>query len=133
MRKSNALDDIHASHFAALPNDALEGLAQILNASEAAGQLPSQSVTNKMAYLLKPDGGDRPIGIMARMVRLWERIRLPNMKRWLATVHREYDFAHAGCTAEGYVWLQMLEDEALGSGSGPLAVGIATILPDIVK
>ena len=82
--------------------------------------------------LPKPDGGDRPIVIMAGLVRIRERSRLPQMKKWLSSVVRTYDFAQAGCTAEGTVWLQLLEVEALGDVDGPSAPAIVAILSDLV-
>eukprot|EP00973_Karenia_brevis_P085011 11797564-Karenia_brevis.AAC.1 len=51
-----------------------------------------------LLYFLIPklDGGNRPIGIMASLVRLWERLRKPVMAEWLRAHSREYDWAAVG-------------------------------------
>ena len=67
-----------------------------------------------LIFLLdKPDGGQRPIGLLSTTVRIWENSRMPLMLKWRLTHDRPYDFAAAGRHAEAAVWLQALAEEAL--------------------
>ena len=60
----------------------------------------------------KPGGGRRPIGLLPTIVRVWERIRTPILKRWAGDNARAYDWATQGRSVEGAAWHQALLDEA---------------------
>lgn len=113
--------------------DTCEDVAALFQACEVERRWPEQVALTVYVMLPKEGGGDRPIGIMAGWVRLWERARLPDMKIWLQSATRPYDYAQVGCTAESAVWLQLLEGEALGMADGPREPGMVTILCDLVK
>ena len=68
-----------------------------------------------IAYFLldKPGGGKRPIGLLASLVRVRERLRQPYANEWLSAHPRAYDWASKGKTSEMAVWAQMIEDESL--------------------
>ena len=44
----------------------------------------------------KADGGRRPIGLLAGLVRILERIRKPIVASWRASVERPYNWAARG-------------------------------------
>ena len=94
------MDNFNPKVLATSSWSAQQAVAGLLNRVESDLAWPAQIALIVYFLLPKPDGGDRPIGIMAGMVRLWERARLPIMKKWLTTVVRRYGFAQAGCTAE---------------------------------
>ena len=64
---------------------------------------------------------------------MWERIRLPIIRRLVEEQRRKYDWARRGASAEQAVWLQLLEAEALGYPDGPGGEGPLTVLLDLVK
>ena len=69
-------------HFLALPDEALDDMAEIYNECEALVAMPVQALLNLIALILKPQGGDRPIALTALWYALWTRIRQPYMKEW---------------------------------------------------
>ena len=82
----------------------------------------------------KLDGGERPIGVFATIVRIWEALRMPVMTEWLQTVDRPYDWATSGRGAEQAVWEQLVHTEALDlSDDSAEATTSATLLLDLVK
>jgi ribonuclease HI len=127
------VDALHPRVIANASEEASEAVAQLLNQVEATESWPAQVALIVYSLLSKADGGDRPIGIPAGLVRLWERCRMPVMRKWLQGVHRNYDYAQEGCSTEDAVWMQLLEQEALPAGGGPQHQGIVTILTDVVK
>ena len=83
--------------------------------------------------LFKPEGGYRLVWIEASHIRIWERARVKDIKRWYAKAARAYDWACAGCSAEKAVFIQLLETEALTGNEGPEEEARLTILLDLVK
>ena len=65
-------------------------------------------------YLIpKAGGGERPRGMMASLVRVWERLRKPDMLAWMHTQKRSYDWAIVGRLSEAAVWEQRLHMEGM--------------------
>ncbi len=77
----------------------------------------------------KEGGGRRPIGLLARLVRWWERLRAPAIQRWRTEHSRPFNWAAPGRSAEKAVWEVSLRDEAA------MARGMcsAATLVDLVK
>ena len=61
-------------------------------------------VTVPMHLTPKPSGGQRPIAVLATVVRIWERTRKPIVRQWAARNHKDYDWAARGRSAELAVW-----------------------------
>ena len=74
-----------------------------------------------------------PVFIMPSVIRLWEKIRSPIMKKWAATMACTYDWAAEGRSSVEAVWWQLLQAEALDEGDGPEAEGMITVLIHVVK
>ncbi len=127
------LDALHPRVLRQTYADTLDVLADLLNRIELQHEWPGQ--VQGIVYVLidKIGGGERPIGIFAGMVRLWERARLPQLREWQQRTLRDYDFARAGTTAEDAVWHQLLEAEALPDDQGPREMASITVLTDLVK
>ena len=90
-----------------------------------------------IAYFLldKPGGGKRPIGLLASLVGVWERLRKPYANEWLAAHPRAYDWASKGKTSVMAVWVQMVEDESLDIDREPGEDDEAaiTVMLDLIK
>ena len=58
---------------------------------------------------------DRPIGIQSSYVRLWENIRIHEVKAWASAQHRDYDWACAGASSEAAVFAGAIGDDGICS------------------
>eukprot|EP00974_Lingulodinium_polyedra_P096711 9373957-Lingulodinium_polyedra.AAC.1 len=50
--------------------------------------------------VLKPDGKDRPIGLLASLVRLWEALRVLWLREWLRSNPKHWGLITEGATCE---------------------------------
>ena len=104
-RATCALAGIHPRHIGFLSDPALLALAQILEASEAIGTLPSQLLQVIMALLPKATGGLRPIGWCQSVARVWAKSRAGLVKTWQTTFASNRCFAAGkGKSAIDVVW-----------------------------
>ena len=67
-----------------LSDSVLDRCATVVNRAESIGEWPSLVANNLVHLIPKPTGGMRPIGLMAMLVRLYERVRRPDIHRWRA-------------------------------------------------
>ena len=121
------IDSFHPRWFGWLSWDLLSGLAMLLNTLEAKGCWPSQIMHAIVALIPKPTGGTRPIGLLPALVRVWERIRKPDVAIWRRSVERPYNWAAKGRSPEDAVWRQALKAEAAqsrGEESGALLLDL---------
>ncbi len=122
--------DLFRPHwFAWLSDQLLQVVAQLMVAVEGAGVWPGQVLVVLVHLIPKEGGGRRPIGLMASVVRWWERVRAPLIQKWRSENARPFNWAGPGRNAERAVWEQSLLDEAA------LARGwaSASTLVDLVK
>ena len=61
--------------FAWLSSELLEAFALLLKSMERVGAWPTQLSAIVIAFVPKSSGGTLPIGLLAVLVRLWERVR----------------------------------------------------------
>ena len=112
-------DGFHGRHFSMLPDEALEALAIIFEASEAIGFVPRSARRIVVALIPKPKGGLRPISIFTSFFRLWSRCRSEYRRQWCSEHDRAY-FANAtGNGVEDTVWRQALQNERAAEGERP--------------
>ena len=106
-------DRCHLRIWTQLSDEAVDAVIEYLYAVESSLYWPEQA--SLISYFLfdKQGGGKRPIGLLASLVRVWERLRKPYANEWLAAHPRAYDWASKGKTSEMAVWAQMIEDESL--------------------
>ncbi len=78
----------------------LEALAKYLQTLEARRVWPAQVSTSLIHVIPKAAGGRRPIGILASVVRVWERARKTELQTWRDRNKREYNFMAANKGAE---------------------------------
>ncbi len=96
---------------------------------EAWGLWPQQLMEALICLIPKPAGGRRPIGLLASLVRLWERARRPYIVDWRVKVHREYNWMVRGRGAARAVWAQSVVEEA----ARQRGLASAAVLIDLVK
>ncbi len=105
--------DLFRPHwFSWLSDQLLQVISQLMTAIEGAGQWPGQVLVVLVHLIPKEGGGRRPIGLLASVVRWWERIRAPLIQQWRVQNARPFNWAAPGRNAERAVWEQSLLDEA---------------------
>ena len=75
-------DWLHPRLVAFLSEDVRDCYAQVLNTAELSGRWPSLVSVNLINLIPKPTGGLRPIGLMATLIRIYERVRKSIVARW---------------------------------------------------
>ncbi len=122
--------DLFRPHwFAWLSDPLLAAIAKLFMRIEAAGRWPGQLMVTMVHLIPKESGGRRPIGLVASLVRLWERLRVPAIQEWRCRTMRPYNWAAPGRSAEEAVWEQSVLDEA-AAGRGEVS---ASTLVDLAK
>ena len=84
-------DDFHPRWLGWLSADLLSALAILLTAIEGVGLWPAQVQGILVPLIPKADGGRTPIGLLAAIVRVWERLRKPVVAAWRKSVERPYN------------------------------------------
>ncbi len=105
--------DLFRPHwFSWLSDPLLERVAALMMRIEEVGRWPGQVMTVLIHLIPKEGGGRRPIGLLASVVRWWERIRAPIIQEWRLRHARPFNWAAPGRSAEKAVWEVSLRDEA---------------------
>ena len=86
-------DGLRPRHLLHLPNEGLQLLACILNFSELSGLVPVLGAN--VVFLPKPTGGERPIGILPTLYRVWCRCRRRVAVAWEQAFQCPYFWAAA--------------------------------------
>ena len=71
------VDLLHPKLFSTLSRPGAQAVADLLNRVEAERQWPAHQQMLIYLLILKPNGKDRPIGLLPSLIRLWETIRAP--------------------------------------------------------
>ena len=128
------VDLLHTKLSSTLSRPGAQAVADLLNRVEAERQWPARQQMLIYFLILKPNGKDRPIGLLPSLIRLWETIRVPYMRRSLRANPREWDCCSPGQSSEGAVWETLLAHEADGAAEcGPKDKVTATVIMDLVK
>ena len=126
---STGVDALAPAHYSWLSDALLDQLGLLFESIEACGRWPSQ-VRLAMVHLIpKASGGRRPIGLLASLVRLWERARKIEVEKWRSSCRREYNWMCRGKGSERSAWAQSIYDEA-AVASGRTT---ASVMLDLVK
>ncbi len=122
-------DHLRPHWFGWLSDQLLQVISLFMTGIEEAWRWPGQVLVVLVHLIPKDGGGRRPIGLLASVVRWWERVRAPVVQQWRLQHARPYNWAGPGKCAERAVWEQSLLDEAA------LARGwsSASTLVDLVK
>ena len=73
------IDALLPTHYAWLSDDLLDNIGKLLCDIESSGCWPSQVMLSVIHLIPKQAGGKRPIGLLASIVRLWDRARKDTM------------------------------------------------------
>ena len=122
-------DWIHPRSLVSLSDSVLQRYVDVLNHAEAVGDWPGLITTNLVHLIPKPVGGRRPIGLMATLIRLYERVRRHLIVEWRATRNDNHNYMVGGKSAEDAVWCQSVRDEAVRENG----LVSASVLLDLVK
>ena len=93
-------DCTHPRALLRLPDYMLLELIAILTDSEAGGRWPRSVGITITVMLPRPEGGFRPIGLLALLPRVWMKARREAADRWEADTHRSFLYAGKGCGAD---------------------------------
>jgi len=126
-------DLVHPRLYGHLTPQGCQAVANLLNDVERLRRWPKHQQCLLYFLSLKPNGKDRPIGLLPSLIRLWEAVRVPIMQDWLRQYPRAWDCCAAGNTCEGAVWETLLAHEADGIVDKPHQVVTATLIIDLVK
>ena len=134
LRTGIGSDSLHPRVWALLSEPGASAILSFLKLVEGSAIWPEQA-SWLLYYLIPKDGADeRPIGILATLMRVWERLRKPDMMSWMQQQNRSYDWAVAGRSSEAAVWEQQLHVEGLDMQlDDDTAIVSAAVLFDMVK
>ena len=107
-----------------LSPNALEALATLFNMAEVAA-FPLGELID-VVFLPKPGGGERPIGLLCALLRLWYRCRRQYARAWEEANDRFYFWAAEGRSSEEAVRYQGLQVE-LARARGEFCAGCSQI------
>ena len=93
------LDHWSPKEWRELPDDAIEGLIDILMLIEEKVALPVQILINLMALLPKPQGGDRAVTLASLLYVLWTTVRGEEFREWDEGRQKHWDGAIKGSSA----------------------------------
>ena len=129
-KKAPGIDVLRVADVQRLPQQGVEELTALLNSIELAGVWPEQVFATICALLPKPnERGDRTIGMISNVIKLWSRVRSGLIEEWSSGLEQFWDTAIKGSSALRSALLRSLLDEtAVLAG-----VQVATLLLDIEK
>ena len=112
-----------------ISEESVEGLVELFKEVERTLAWPPQVYFNYIALLSKPDGGERPIGLMPMLYRVWLRARRPALAEWEEARAGFWDTAVKGSSALQAGLRRALLDET----SVALGEAAVTFLWDMAK
>ena len=128
-RTGTGVDKLGPRHYSWLSDQLLGQVASLMMEIEKQGRWPRQMGEATVHLIPKPTGGRRPIGLVASLARLWERVRKPELVRWRGIFTRDYNWMVRGRGAARAVWAQSVQEEAAKQGHRKTTA----ILYDMVK
>lgn len=105
-------DNIAPRAVARLSDRLLEWLIMIFHAAERLGTWPAALRLVVIVLLPKPDGGRRPIGLFATLVRIWMRCRSNIARAWEAANDLPCFFGGVGRGAQRAAWMVAFNAES---------------------
>ena len=108
---ATSTDNWHPNEVKQLPASARKSLGSILGAIGRKACLPLQALMMKVALLVKPTGGDRPISIPAYIYRSWTATCAEAVSEWDQSFIKHWDTAIRGSSALRAGLRRLLKDE----------------------
>ena len=109
--KQGGADSISIAFLRMAPDKALEELAELFQMMDALCLPPIQILCTIIALIPKPDNGERPIGILSFIYRIYARLHKIDIEEWETMTRTEWDTAIAGNSALQAALKRMLYDE----------------------
>ena len=97
--KGLGLDLCHPKEVMSWPSEAIDDLVGLFNSIESSLAWPQQAILNKLAFLTKPTGDDRSIGLGTFLFRLWQKVGAPVTRSWEEIWTQGWDTAKKGSSA----------------------------------
>ena len=110
-KKSRGLVQVAPSDLSRLPSDGKQQLIDIINSAERAAAWPWQFLAVAVALIPKKEG-DRGLGILPWLTRLWSRMRSNGLNEWIDQTADPWDDAVAGSSALTQALRRAFFDEA---------------------
>ena len=128
-RTGVGIDGIAPRQLDWLSDALLERVIELLEVIEEGGAWLGNAASALMHLIPKPQGGRRPIAIIATLIRVWVKCRKEEVREWKETCLRGYDWMGPGKGAEKAVWTQSAREEAMAQRGK----ATASVLFDLVK
>ncbi len=122
-------DCIHPRWLSWLSDECLTALIGLFELIERWGRIPNALRLVLLAFLPKPEGGLRPIGILPTVIRIWAKARSRQALAWEEANRRSFFWGVKGKSSVACVWDQSLYAEA-ARARGLIS---ASVLLDMVK
>ncbi|CAK0809774.1 unnamed protein product, partial [Prorocentrum cordatum] len=126
-RKAIGVDVLSPTEVQKLPHEAREELRQLMNDAEAQGLWPRQCMAVVVASVPKPAGGDRVLGMIAAMPKIWSKARGGIVDNWTEQLGAFWGGALRGCSALRAALHRALLDEV----GREMQLASATLLLDL--
>ncbi|CAK0909797.1 unnamed protein product, partial [Prorocentrum cordatum] len=125
--KAKGIEQMGALACKRLPPGAWGGLRKLIEEVERMGAWPRQLMLALVSLLRKDAGGDRAIGSLPEVVKLWSKMRSECTIEWVAHMAGEWGAAVSGNSALQEALVRSFADEALEWA--PMQVCAVTALP----
>ncbi|CAK0856487.1 unnamed protein product, partial [Prorocentrum cordatum] len=111
--KAKGVEQMGALAFKWLPPEAREELRIIIEEVERTGTWPWQLMVTLVSLLRKDAGGDRAIGLLPEVVKLWSKVRSEFTNEWVVAMAGKWDAAIAGNSALKEALVRSFSDEVI--------------------
>ena len=115
------IDSWAPKEWQALPDHLLERLCRLVNDMDSRVVVPKQVLTNIIALIPKPTGGDRPVCLSSLIYVLWSRARASEFHDWDTARAQFWDDAIQGSSALKAALCRRLLDECCVAEGGKVA------------
>eukprot|EP00959_Pyramimonas_sp_CCMP1952_P234983 4909984-Pyramimonas_sp.AAC.1 len=129
--KAKGIEQMGALAYKWLPPSARVELLNILVQVERAGAWPWQLMVTLVSLLRKDVGGDRAIGLLSEVMKIWSKIRSQCTNEWASHMAGKWDAAIAGNSALKEASDRSFADEVLEWA--PMKVFTVTALWDLAE
>ena len=122
------VDCINPRVFGLLPDDMRRALIELLRLWESTCVLPAEWPT-LVVFIPKATGGERPIGLVTSLLRLWGKLRRAQADAWESSHNSSFCWGVAGKLCDRAVWEQII----FAAHAASLGQSSATMLLDLEK
>jgi hypothetical protein len=106
-KKGFAIDSTGVNEIKSIPDEAKQELLDLIQRMGRKLMIPDNQMVKLIALISKPDGSDRPVGLVGFVIELFLRMRAPALKAWGSATHDEGNYcrqqwsaAQGSCVSE---------------------------------